>query len=68
MNLSQAKPASRLRIHEKVQWAFAVRSRCSSLGCKPVDKVNKLGDADGSQSHWLSDTVKNRFFILFVYN
>ncbi|MGE3533380.1 MAG: hypothetical protein AB7H48_00945 [Parachlamydiales bacterium] len=37
---------------------------------KPASKqlnLNKLGDADGSQSHWLPDTAKNRFFILFVY-
>ncbi|MBS0605704.1 MAG: hypothetical protein KF898_04860 [Parachlamydiales bacterium] len=37
---------------------------------KPAPKqlnLNKLGDAGGTQSHWLSDTAKYRFFILFVY-
>jgi len=37
---------------------------------KPASKqlnLNKLGDADGSQSHWLPDAAKNQFFMSFVY-
>ncbi|MBS0607367.1 MAG: hypothetical protein KF898_03600 [Parachlamydiales bacterium] len=37
---------------------------------KPATKqlnLNKLGDAGGSQSHWLPNVVKNQFFKLFRY-
>ncbi|MBS0606474.1 MAG: hypothetical protein KF898_03440 [Parachlamydiales bacterium] len=62
-----ASPALLFKGPLDLQRVFAARNLSQAKPASKQLNLNKLGDADGSQIHWLSDAAKNRSFMLFVY-